>query len=94
LLLGDREEMESLQRVLESAPAYAERVTGNPSGPADAERLFSALPEGKSYSDKFLFGVYCADRMVDDPREAARLRERPKNGRRSPHGSPRFIPRI
>ena len=64
LLNGERAEMEDLQRVIEAAPEYAERVTGVPPGPADALSTFSILPEGKSYEDKFVFGVYVDERMV------------------------------
>jgi GNAT superfamily N-acetyltransferase len=75
LLVGERDEMLALQRVLEDASTYAERVTGAPPGPADAQSTYSALPEGKGYEDKFVFGVYegeemvgCADVIRDWPR--------------------------
>jgi uncharacterized protein len=64
LLRGEPAEMADLQRVLEGAPQYAELVTGAPPGPADAQSTYSGLPEGKSYDDKFVFGIYCGADMV------------------------------
>lgn len=64
LLRGEPDEMAELQRVLESAPTYSQRVTGSPAGPADAQSTYSALPPGKSYDDKFVFGVDADGRMV------------------------------
>jgi GNAT superfamily N-acetyltransferase len=64
LLHGEAGEMRELQRVLEEAPGYAHRVTGLPPGNADAESTYSALPEGKSYDDKFVFGIYDGPAMV------------------------------
>jgi RimJ/RimL family protein N-acetyltransferase len=63
-LQGERAEMAALQRVLEGAPRYAELITGAPPGPADAQSTYSALPEGKWYDDKFVFGIYCGADMV------------------------------
>ena len=57
-LSGEADEMADLQRVLESAPAFNERVTGGPAGPADAQSTFTILPEGKGYDDKFVFGLH------------------------------------
>ncbi len=64
LLHGEPAEMRDLQRVLEEAPMYANRITGVPPGPADAQSTYTALPEGKSYDDKFVFGIYFAGEMV------------------------------
>jgi GNAT superfamily N-acetyltransferase len=64
LLRGEQEEMLALQRVLEGAPQYAERVTGAPPGAADAQSTYSVLPEGKRYEDKFVFGIYCGGEMI------------------------------
>jgi len=63
-LTGAREEMAELQRVLEQAPQYAERITGAPPGHADAQSTYSALPEGKDYDDKFVLGIYAGSTMV------------------------------
>lgn len=57
LLTGTEPEMAALQRVLEDAPAYSERVTGHPPGPADAQSTFSVLPDGMDYRSKFVWGV-------------------------------------
>jgi len=56
--------MAELQAVLEACPTYAQRVTGLPVGAADAQSTYTVLPEGKSYDDKFVFGVYLGRRMV------------------------------
>src|SRR4051812_44803274 len=64
LLVGHSFEMQDLQRVLLSAPKYTEAVTGHPPGMAEAQSTFTALPPGKEYSDKFVLGIYLADRMI------------------------------
>jgi RimJ/RimL family protein N-acetyltransferase len=64
ILDGCGEGLRELQRVLEEAPAYAEWLTGAPPGAAEARSLFNALPPGKSYEDKFVFGIHVDDAMV------------------------------
>ena len=64
LLSSDRTEMSTLQHVLECAPGYASRVTGAKPGAADAQSMFTALPLGKTYADKFVFGIFAGDEMV------------------------------
>lgn len=56
--------MAELQQVLEAAPTYAQAVTGSSAGHADAQSIYTMLPEGKSYKDKFVFGVYQGESMV------------------------------
>lgn len=80
LLRGEPAEMRELQRVLEEAPGYAHRITGLPPGKADAASTYAALPEGKSYDDKFVFGIYrgsdmvgCADLIRGYPRSATAM---------------------
>ena len=63
-LEGERSQMEDLQRVIEEAPAFINRVTGALPGPADAQSTYSILPEGKTYDDKFVFGIYRGGQMV------------------------------
>lgn len=63
-LTGERSEMEALQHVIERAPDYMYRVTGHPPGRAEAQSTYVVLPEGKSYDDKFVYGIYLADHMV------------------------------
>ena len=41
--------MAELQHVFESAPRFAELVTGVPPGLADAQSQYSILPDGKTY---------------------------------------------
>ncbi len=64
LVTGEPAEMASLQGVLDAAPAYAERVTGQPPGAADAQSLFSILPDGVDYSSKFVWAVMHDATMV------------------------------
>lgn len=63
-LEGNFDDMAALQRVIEGAPTYAERVNGAPPGPADAQSTYSILPPGKNYEDKFLWGVFDTEVMV------------------------------
>jgi GNAT superfamily N-acetyltransferase len=64
LLTGERAETAALQRVLEGAPRYAERITGAPPGPDDAQSSYTVLPEGKGYEDKFVYGIYAGGEMI------------------------------
>ena len=64
LLTGDATEMAALQCVLEAAPGYFETVIGSPPGAAEAQSTFTALPPGKSYADKFVWGLYSAEAMI------------------------------
>lgn len=63
-LTGEREEMEDLQRVLEESSDYMQRITGYPKGQADAQSQFSILPPGKTYDDKFVYGIYLDGDMI------------------------------
>lgn len=53
-----------LQRLCERCHDYFELVTGLPVGGAEAQSLFSGLPPGKMYNDKFLFGVFRSSALV------------------------------
>ena len=64
LLTGKADEMAALQRVLQAAPTYFHTVTGLPPGPAEAQSTFSALPPGKGYDDKRVWGLYAGDDMI------------------------------
>lgn len=64
ILTGEAEEMRALQQVIEDAPRYAHLMPGVPAGPADAQSLYTILPEGKSYDDKFVLGIYSGASMV------------------------------
>jgi GNAT superfamily N-acetyltransferase len=48
----------ALQALCEQCTDYYEFVFGLPPGPAEAQSLFTALPEGKDYTDKQLIGFY------------------------------------
>lgn len=73
-LTGDPDQMAELQCVLGSRSDYYERVEGAPPGPAEAQNVYSALPDGFSYDGKHVFGVYrdgaivgCIDLLVGYP---------------------------
>src|SRR5437870_7991873 len=54
-------------RILETEDGgdlQAQLVTGRPVGDAAAQSLFSGLPPGKTYDDKFLFGLICGSALV------------------------------
>jgi RimJ/RimL family protein N-acetyltransferase len=63
-LTGQPAEMAALQCVLEAAPAYFETVTGGPPGGAEAQSTFTALPPGKNYDDKFVWGLYEGEVLI------------------------------
>ena len=63
-LAGERRDMAELQGVLQNARRYAERITGAPPRPADAQSTYTILPEAKGYEDKFLYGIYEGDEMI------------------------------
>jgi uncharacterized protein len=75
LLEGERSDMNLLQDLLETAADYYNAITGYPPGQAENQTLYSSLPEGKAYEDKFLYGLFdgetlvaCADVIRDYPR--------------------------
>ena len=53
-----------LQRILEAAPAYWLRITGELPGNLAAEETFRALPDGKSHDDKFVLGIFVDAELV------------------------------
>ena len=64
LLTGAPAEMAALQCVLESAPRYFQSVCAAPPSEVEAQSTFTALPEGKTYDDKFVWGLYSDAAMV------------------------------
>src|SRR6266576_3626504 len=64
LLTGKADEMAALQQVLVAAPTYFHTVTGLPPGPAEAQSTFTALPPGKDYDDKRVWGLYARNDMI------------------------------
>lgn len=48
-----------------SLPAELEvSIPSGPGGPADAQSAYTILPEGKTYENKFAFGIYRGSEMV------------------------------
>ena len=64
VLTGEPAEWRRCRRCFEAAPRYFEAVCGGPPGPAEAQSTFTALPPGKSYDDKRVFGLYAGDAMI------------------------------
>ena len=63
-LAGARAVVEELQHVLEDTSDYLYRITGLPPSGAEAQAMISSLPDGKSYNDKFIYGIFVGDHMV------------------------------
>jgi len=64
LLQANQEDLDALQAVFEVCPDYFERCLGGPAGPAEAQSSFANLPPGRSYDDKFVFGILAGERMI------------------------------
>ncbi len=64
MVAGQSTEMAELQCVLEASPDYFVTVLGGPPGAAEAQSLFTALPPGKNYDTKYVWGLYEADAMI------------------------------
>lgn len=62
--LHPSDDRSALQDVLSSAPGYFERMTGRPPSEEAAEELFRGLPEGCSFEDKIVFGIFRARTMI------------------------------
>ena len=52
------EDTASLQKILETVPSYWMRISARVPEPNAAKEVFKVLPEGKSYHDKFVLGVF------------------------------------
>jgi RimJ/RimL family protein N-acetyltransferase len=63
-LTGERNEMESLQRVFEGAPGYSLNATGDLPGTTEAQALYTEIPPNKTYEDKFVIGYFHNGEMV------------------------------
>jgi RimJ/RimL family protein N-acetyltransferase len=77
VLEGERSDMALLQDLLETAEDYFNATTGYPPGRAECQTLYSSLPEGKAFEDKFLYGLFdgntlagCVDIIRDYPRSS------------------------
>ncbi len=58
LRISKLEDVNELQRALDSAPAFHLLVQGRLPSPSAVEELFSLFPPGKSEVDKFVLGIY------------------------------------
>jgi len=64
ILKNSEEEIAEVQRVLEEAPIYSLNISGNLPSPEDAREMFSEIPNGRSFDDKFIFGIYLDKEMI------------------------------
>ena len=48
----------SLQALFEDCPDFFALTTGLPPGPAEVQSLFTALPQGKTYDDKYVISLF------------------------------------
>lgn len=60
----EHEDRRDLQALCERCEDYFELVTGRPVPGAEAQSLFSGLPPGKRYDDKFLLGTFRSTSLV------------------------------
>lgn len=58
------DEVGALQALLEAGTAFAEQVTGYPTGPSDALSTLLQLPEGLPEQAKTVLGLWLGDRLV------------------------------
>jgi TonB family protein len=63
-LQADPNDFADLPRVYEACPDYFERCLGGPAGPAEAQSSFAHLPPGRSFDDKFVFGILDGSRVT------------------------------
>jgi RimJ/RimL family protein N-acetyltransferase len=64
ILKGSEEDIAGVQRVLEEAPTYSLNISGKLPSPEDAKGMFSDIPNGRSFDDKFIFGIYLDNEMI------------------------------
>lgn len=63
-LAGTPEDVRAIQHVLDRAPGYAYRVTGEPPTPTEGDELLSALPPNVGPGAKHVYGVVAGGRMI------------------------------
>lgn len=63
-LSGTSRDLLEVQRVLESAPDYANAIQGAPFSALEAARTFEELPPGVDPSAKTVFGIYLDDELA------------------------------
>jgi len=60
----DDDDVEALQRLIESFPAYTERITGYPPGPSDARSALTALPPDFDRRGKQSIGLWDGEELI------------------------------
>jgi len=64
LQFNSKRDLQDLQLVLEGAPSYSLKISGEVTSHVAAKETFDALPPGKTYQDKFVFGLQFGDELV------------------------------
>ena len=64
ILKGSEKDIAEVQRVLEEAPTYSLNISGKLASPEDGKELFAEIPPGRSFDDKFIFGIYLDNEMI------------------------------
>jgi GNAT superfamily N-acetyltransferase len=60
----DRSEQDAVQTLMTACDDYAVMLTGKPHGPEAASDVFTSLPPGKDYTDKFVLAVDTPDKPL------------------------------
>ncbi len=60
------------QHLCERCADYSEMLMGVPPGPAEAQSLYMALPDGKTYEDKILLGIFAGSEDLAGVLDAVR----------------------
>jgi RimJ/RimL family protein N-acetyltransferase len=76
--LAEPKDQRDIQSLYESDPSYFEIAQGAPPGSAEVQSLFTALPEGKDYGDKFVYTIF--DNSGDLVAVIDLIRDYPRNG--------------
>ena len=58
------DDSDTLQNLYERCSDYSQLIDGEPPAPTAARDEFSAVPQGKSLDDKFMFGLFCEEVLV------------------------------
>lgn len=58
------DDVDAVQALIESDPGYAERVTGQPPGPSDAQSLLMMRPPDLREEDKIVLGAWSGPDLV------------------------------
>jgi GNAT superfamily N-acetyltransferase len=60
----DQDDVEALQGLIESFPAYTEKITGHPPSPSDALSVLIAVPPGFNPEGKRTIGIWEGEELI------------------------------